>query len=166
MDQCRHKCGFAGKNSLPQIKDSFDGAVGRCCDEPMIVQWLSFICFALAGLLHVGFFIIESILYQKKGGHVLLKVSEADHQATKVWAFNQGFYNLFLALGTFGGLFYVMQKQVMLAGVLTGFCGLSMIGAGIVLWYSAPRLRRGAVLQALPPLLGFIFLFFHITSFR
>lgn len=130
-----------------------------------MIQWLSFICFALAALLHVGFFVMESILFQKPGGHKLFKMNENDHRAVKVWAFNQGFYNLFLALGTFLGLYFVMTKQVMLAGVLTGFCGLSMIGAGIVLWFSAPHMRRGAVLQILPPLLGFIFLYFHVSQF-
>jgi len=154
----------AGMDVAPTM--TFDPDITRCSDSCVMMQWLSFLCFALAGLLHIIFFVVESILYQKKGGHALFKVSEADHQATKVWAFNQGFYNLFLALGTFGGLYFVFQRQVMLAGVLTGFCGLSMICAGIVLWYSAPHLRRGALAQILPPLLGFIFLFFHVRSFQ
>lgn len=131
----------------------------------MIAQWLSFIFFAIAGALHLGFFVMESVLFQKKGGHKLFKLAEQDHAAVKVWALNQGFYNLFLALGTFLGLYFVLQKQVMVAGVLTGFCGFSMIGAGLVLWFSAPQLRRGAMLQILPPVFGFFALYFHIAGF-
>lgn len=125
-------------------------------------QWLSFFCFFIAALIHIGFFIIESFLFQRPGGHKFFKMPEQDHRAVKTWAFNQGFYNLFIAIGTFVGLAFIFQKQVMLAGVLVSFCGFSMIGAGGVLWLSAPHLRRGAYLQMIPPLLGFFFLMFHV----
>lgn len=127
----------------------------------MIVQWLSFFFFFLAALIHVGFFIMESILFQRPGGHKIFKMSESDHNAAKVWAFNQGFYNLFIAIGTFVGLTLIFQKQFFVAGIMTSFCGLSMIGAGVVLWISAPHLRRGALIQMVPPILGFICLSFH-----
>ncbi len=128
-------------------------------------QWISFGFFAFAGAIHIGFFVLESILFQRKGGHRIFRVSEANYPAVKVWALNQGFYNLFLALGIFFGLNLVLQKQVLIAGALTGFCGLSMIGAGIVLWFSSPQLKKAALLQALPPLVGFVFLYFHISGF-
>lgn len=130
-----------------------------------IIQWVSFFFFFVAAVMHVGFFIIESFLYQKPDGYKFFKISSKDHQATKTWAFNQGFYNLFLALGTFWGLYFVTQKQVMVAGVLTGFCGMSMLAAGVVLWLSAPHLRKAAYYQIIPPLLGFISLSFHILHF-
>jgi putative membrane protein len=128
----------------------------------MKAEWISFFFFAIAGLIHIGFFVAESFLFQKPNGYKLFKLSEKDHAAVKVWAFNQGFYNLFLGLGTFLGLAFIFKKQVMLAGVLTSFCGLSMIGAGLVLWLSAPQLRRGALAQMIPPALGFFFLAFHV----
>lgn len=126
-------------------------------------EWISFIFFAIAAIFHLGFFILESILFQRKGGHRLFKIPAKDHDAVKVWALNQGVYNLFLSLGTFLGLYFVLKKQVMLAGLLTSFCGVSMIGAGLVLWFSAPHLRRGALLQIVPPALGFLFLAFHVS---
>lgn len=131
----------------------------------MWIEWISFFFFAVAAVLHVLFFVMESILFQRPNGYKLFQVSEKNHEAVKPWAFNQGFYNLFLGLGTLAGLYFVLSKQIMLAGVLTGFCGFSMIGAGVVLWFSAPHLRKGALAQALPPLLGFVFLFFHISRF-
>lgn len=118
----------------------------------MTLNWISFGFFAIAGLLHVLFFVIESILFQKSDGYKLFKMSEQDHKGAKLWAQNQGFYNLFFAFGMFAGLFLNQQSLVI-------FCGLSMIAAGVVLWVTAPRLFRGALIQMLPPLIGFIFLF-------
>lgn len=134
-------------------------------DFYFFAKWASFFCFLLSALLHVGFFVVESILFQKAEGYKLFRLPKEQHEAVKIWALNQGYYNLFLALGTFWGLKYVLEKQVMLAGVLTSFCGFFMIGAGLVLWFSAPHLRRGALLQILPPLLGFLFLAVHVLHF-
>ena len=131
----------------------------------MKAEWVSFLFFGLAGILHLGFFILESVLFPRKGGHKLFKVSEANHAVVKIWAINQGFYNLFLALGTFVGLYFVLVGKILLAATLISYCGFSMIGAGLVLWFTAPQLRRGALIQALPPLLGFFFLYFHIAIF-
>lgn len=127
----------------------------------MIVKWMSFIFFFIAALIHVGFFVLESVLFQKPNGYKYFKLQEKDHAAVKVWALNQGFYNLFLALGVFLGMSFIFQKQFFVAGVLIAFCGLSMVGAGLVLWFSAPQLRKGALIQIIPPLIGFIFLSFH-----
>lgn len=133
----------------------------------MDTKWISFFFFGLAGVVHFFFFILESFLMQKAGAHRRLKISEEAHQAIKPWAFNQGFYNLFFAVGIFIGLYLVTQKMVMLAGLLTSFCGLSMLLAGIVLWFSAPPMRKWAYVQILPPLLGFLFLFSHVApAFR
>ncbi len=134
-------------------------------DFYFFAKWASFVCFLIAALLHIGFFVVESILYQRPEGYKLFRVPKEQHEATKLWALNQGYYNLFLALGTFWGLKYVLEKQVMLAGVLTSFCGFFMMGAGFVLWFSAPHLRRGALLQIVPPLLGFLFLAVHVLHF-
>lgn len=130
----------------------------------MKAEWISFFLFGIAALVHIGFFFFETILYQRDGFHIKLGISERDHEIQKVWAFNQGFYNLYLSVGTLTGLYFVMQKQIMLAGVLTSFCGVSMVVSGCVLWFSVPRLRMAALLQAIPPLLGFFFLFFHIVK--
>ncbi len=130
-----------------------------------IAQWLSFFLFFTAALIHIGFFVIETFLYQKDSAIEKFGLTPEKHKATKVWAFNQGFYNLFLGLGTLWGLSYVLKKQIMVAGALTSFCGFSMIGAGIVLWVTVPNMRKAALLQLLPPLLGFVFLSFHILHF-
>ena len=73
-------------------------------------------------------------------------------------AFNQGFYNLFLALGTFVGLFLlawgnpVAGKWVMLVALS------SMVLASVVLVVSHRKLWRAALVQGVVPLLGIVFL--------
>lgn len=125
-------------------------------------KWISFGLFSLAAVIHIGYFIVESFLLQNVKNSHLLKIKPSDHQAIKVWAFNQGFYNLALALQMIIGLMYVLKGEPKTAGLLVGLSGLTMIMAGVVLFFSAPQLRRGALMQILPPLLGFLFLSSHI----
>lgn len=58
----------------------------------------------LAGVIHVLFFVMESLLWTKPKIRENFGLSEQDAQTTKLLAYNQGFYNLFLAIGTFAGL--------------------------------------------------------------
>lgn len=134
-------------------------------DTGVFLEWISFFFFLVAAVVHLMFFVMESILFQRKGGHKIFKMKETDHDVVKVWAFNQGFYNLFLSLGMFLGLYFVLQLKVVLAGAMTGFCGVSMVGAGIALWFSAPHLRRAALVQLVPPLLGLLFVLGHVTKY-
>ena len=130
----------------------------------MKAEWISFAFFFLAALIHIGFFVFESILLQKPKFAAKMRMNPVEHSHIKPWAFNQGFYNLFLAIGTFVGLYMIFQKKIMTAGAVVSVCGISMIAAGVVLWFSVPRMRKGALLQMLPPILGFFFLFFHIRG--
>lgn len=128
------------------------------------LKWVSFFFFSIAAIIHILFFVMESILFQKPEGYKIFKIKPADHAAVKIWAFNQGFYNLFLAIGMIVGLYFVLLGRREAAGLLVSFSALSMIGAGLVLLLSAPHLRRGALVQTIPPVLGFFFLAFHIFN--
>jgi putative membrane protein len=74
-------------------------------------------------------------------------------QATRLFAFNQGFYNLFLAIGVFAGITLVLAGHRVSGLTLMIWSCLSMLGAAIVLVASAPQMRRGAVIQGAAPLL-------------
>ncbi len=128
----------------------------------MDLKWVSYAFFVLSAIIHIVFFVVESFLFQKAEGYKLFKLRPEDHAAAKIWAFNQGFYNLFLAIGMVVGLYFVHLGRREAAGLLVSFSGLSMIGAGLVLFFSAPHLRRGSYIQMVPPLLGFFFLIFHV----
>jgi putative membrane protein len=74
----------------------------------------------------------------------------------KVWAFNQGFYNLFLALGLFYSLFLLHGEYRESGKILASFILLLIVGAGVVLFASAPKKYPAAIMQAVPALLGLI----------
>ena len=67
----------------------------------MVFQSLS----VIVALLHIYFLILEMFLWTKPLGKKVFRMSEAQAQATKVLAQNQGLYNGFLATGLLYGVF-------------------------------------------------------------
>jgi len=122
------------------------------------VMWLAAI---LAGVVHVLIFCMESLWWTTPTVRVRFRQAPEQANATKLFAFNQGFYNLFLAIGTFAGLALVLMGHAGSGLTLVRWNCLSMLGAAIVLAASAPQLRRGAVIQGAAPLvfllLGVVF---------
>ena len=113
-------------------------------------MWLAAL---LAGVIHVLIFCMESVWWTTPKVRGRFRQSLEQANATKLFAFNQGFYNLFLALGTFGGLALVLMGYRGYGLTLVAWSCLSMLGAAIVLVVSAPQLRRGALIQGAAPLL-------------
>ena len=72
-------------------------------------------------------------------------------------AFNQGFYNLFLAIGAGVGLAFLGINST-IAHTLMMFPALCMVGAGIVLFFSVKKSRGAAIILAGPPFLGVLFI--------
>jgi putative membrane protein len=107
---------------------------------------------ALAGLIHVLFFCMESLWWTRPAVYRRFRSTEAQAQATRSLAFNQGFYNLFLAAGVFAGLFLMQTGHVRAGMILVAWNCLSMLAAAIVLTVSSPQMLRGALIQGLPPL--------------
>ncbi|MFC5261497.1 DUF1304 domain-containing protein [Kribbella qitaiheensis] len=108
---------------------------------------------ALAGVFHLAVFALESLLFKKPSTYrrFLIK-TEAEAEAARPWAFNQGFYNLFLAIGAIGGLIAGGDK----GHAIALFACACMAGAGIVLIASDRRMARSAALQAVPPILALV----------
>ena len=121
--------------------------------------WLSVVFAALASLFHVLFFVMESIRWRHPR---VWKTFGIRDQATAdtLWpmAYNQGFYNLFLAIGVAVGLVLLLTGSVAAGRTLTLFCLASMFGAALVLASTGPGYRRGALIQGTPPLIGGILL--------
>jgi len=101
---------------------------------------------ALVALLHVYVFALESLLWSRPRTAKVFRVSEDEARASRLFAFNQGFYNLFLSIAAILGLLLPMRT-------LVDYAMVSVLGAGTVLFFSAPHLRRLATVQALPPAL-------------
>jgi len=111
----------------------------------------------LAAAFHVYVFTLESITWLTPKTWKTFGLSDQEHaNIINSMAFNQGFYNLFLALGALVGL-ALLGVNSTIAHTLMLFSALSMIGAGVVLFFSVRSSRRAAIIQAGPPLLGMIF---------
>ena len=114
----------------------------------------------LAALVHVYIFYLESIAWSKPGtwkNFGLKTQSEAD--TVKPMAYNQGYYNAFLAVGVVLGLVFLATPGLQQAGfTLAVFSASSMVLAAVVLITSSPKLARAAVLQGAAPLIGVVLL--------
>jgi putative membrane protein len=110
----------------------------------------------LAALLHVFIFYLESIAWVSERARKTFGTSLEEAQATKQMAFNQGFYNLFLAALVFGGVatYAAGAAAVGLTLVLAGVG--SMLAAAVVLLSSSPDHRAAAMKQGLLPLLAVV----------
>ncbi len=117
------------------------------------IMWLAAI---LAGFIHILIFCMESLLWTTPSVRARFRQSPEQADATKLFAFNQGFYNLFLAIGVFAGLAFVLTAHPRVGWTLVYWNCLYMLGAAVVLAASAPGMRRGAIIQGAAPLLFLI----------
>ncbi len=109
---------------------------------------------ALAALLHVYIFVMESLTWTSPRTRAVFGTTEEEAQTTKLLAFNQGFYNLFLAIVTVTGVAAVFSGATAV-GVALVFAGVgSMLAAAVVLLAAAPDKARAAVTQGLLPLVA------------
>lgn len=112
----------------------------------------------IAGLIHVYIFVLESVQWSRPRTWRAFGIgSQADADTVKAMAFNQGFYNVFLAIGAGAGIVMLASANLGQGGaVLTFFSAGSMVLAALVLITSSPKLARAAAIQGLAPLIGII----------
>jgi putative membrane protein len=116
---------------------------------------------ALAGLLHVYIFLMESAwwtrpkIWQRFG-----LANQAEAETTRPLAYNQGFYNLFLAVGAILGLLLYVGGLQQAGAALILFSTASMFLAAIVLTTTGPGRVKSALTQGTLPLIGFILFLF------
>lgn len=111
---------------------------------------------ALAALVHVYIFVLESLRWTAPATRRTFGTTEAEALATRELAFNQGFYNLFLAVVALAGIIAAAagHPAVGAALVLAG-CG-SMLAAGLVLLISSPDKAGAALVQLALPLVAVV----------
>ena len=111
---------------------------------------------ALAALLHVYIFYMESFAWTTPRVRATFGTSEAQAASSKELAFNQGFYNLFLAvLVAIGIIFFAAGTPVVGATLVFAGAG-SMLAAALVLLVTSPGKARAAITQGTLPLLAVI----------
>lgn len=124
----------------------------------LALMWLAAI---LAGVVHVLIFCMESLWWTTPKVRERFRQAPEQAHATRLFAFNQGFYNLFLAIGTFAGLALILMGHPGSGLVLVSWNCLFMVGAALVLATSAPQMRRGALIQGAAPLLFLLLAMAH-----
>ena len=109
---------------------------------------------ALAALIHVYIFYLESLAWTAPGTRRVFGTTPEQAEITRPLAFNQGFYNLFLAAAVGLGIGFVAAGSTTV-GVTMVFVGAgSMVAAGLVLVLADRSKMRAALIQLVAPLIG------------
>ena len=120
----------------------------------MTFPLLSALFAMIAGLLHVYIFVLESVRWRHPSAWRKFGIVSQEHaDIIRPMAFNQGFYNLFLAAGVIVGL--------ALSGTLVGYGMIVlalavMVLAAVVLVVTNRTLWIAALVQGLPPFLALL----------
>jgi len=113
----------------------------------------------LAGLVHVYIFVLESLRWTAPATRRTFGTSEDEALATRSMAYNQGWYNLFLAVGAIGGAILALAADgsaAVAGSSILLFATGSMVAAALVLVTSdSTKLRAGSV-QGFFPLVAIV----------
>ena len=127
----------------------------------MIVAALIFA--GLAAALHVYIWVMESFTWTTPRTRVAFGTTAEEAETTKLLAFNQGFYNLFLAIATLVGIVALAQGHTDVGAALI-FAGVgSMAAAAVVLLASSPEKARSALIQGTFPVIAVILLVIGVS---
>lgn len=123
----------------------------------MIAAGLIFAGVAIA--LHVYIWVLESFLWTSDATTRKFGMTKTQAEQTRQLAFNQGYYNLFLAITAAAGV-YVFQSGQTGVGLALITAGLgSMVAAGLVLALNDRRKVRPALIQLTAPLMALALLY-------
>ncbi len=131
-----------------------------------MVAILATVFAALAALLHVSICVMERVPWSQPRSWKRFGVADqAAADVTKPMEYNQGFYNLFLAIGTAIGLVLFLagaeDSALRAAGLaLVLFALGSMVAAALVLLTTGAKYLRPAAIQGTLPLIGFVLFLF------
>ncbi len=111
---------------------------------------LATIAALVAAAIHTYIFVLESVTFESAGRRVFGVRDDAEARIVRRWAFNQGWYNLFLAVGAaVGALVLAFGDGHVGAALVLYACG-SMAGAASVLAATDRALLRPAAIQGGP----------------
>jgi putative membrane protein len=118
----------------------------------------------LAALLHVYIFTMESLTWTSPRTRATFGTTPEEAETTKLLAFNQGFYNLFLAIVGGIGIAAVATGHKAVGGALI-FTGIgSMAAAAVVLVLSSPDKARSALIQGTFPVIAVVLVVLGLMS--
>ena len=108
---------------------------------------------SIAALLHVVFFIFESVLWTRPAVYRRFGIADAAQANTiRPMAYNQGFYNLALAVGVGVGVVLMASSgdQFLVGKAMVAFGTACMAFAGVILATTGARYRSAAAIQFVP----------------
>jgi putative membrane protein len=107
----------------------------------------------ISAVIHLLIFVMETVLWKRPAiwRRFGLRTQE-EAELVGPMAYNQGFYNVFLAIGAGTGLVMLGSNNWVQGGIaLSLFSAASMVLASIVLLTSSPKLARSAAIQGVAP---------------
>jgi putative membrane protein len=110
-----------------------------------------------AALLHVYIWVLESFRWTEPATRRTFGVSERDAPVLAPMAYNQGFYNLFLAIITIVGVALLGEQEDVGRALALAGTG-SMLGAALVLVTHDRSMARASIVQGTLPALAVLFL--------
>jgi putative membrane protein len=124
--------------------------------ENVVMVVAGLVLAGIAAIVHIFIFYLESIAWTSERARSTFGTSDEDATTTKALAFNQGFYNLFLAISVIVGI-VLTALGATVAGATLVFAGTgSMAAAALVLLISSPDKAGAALKQGVVPALGVI----------
>ena len=114
-----------------------------------------------AALLHVYIWVLESFRWTEPATRKTFGTSEAVAETTRPMAYNQGFYNLFLAVITLVGLALLGSDHGVGTALALAGTG-SMLAAALVLVTHDRSMARAALTQGTLPGLAVLFLLLQL----
>jgi putative membrane protein len=115
----------------------------------------------LAALLHVYIWFLESFRWTHPATRRTFGVSEADAEVLRPMAYNQGYYNLFLAIITLVGVALLKPEHWVGSALALAGTG-SMLAAAVVLVTHDRSMARAALMQGTLPALAVLFLLLEL----
>jgi len=110
----------------------------------------------LAAALHAWFFVLESVWFRRASVWARFGLrSQEQAEVARSFAYNQGFYNLFLAVGAAWGALARLGNDGSGEPIMLFSCG-AMVAAGIVLVTHNRSFWRPALIQMVPPLAAIV----------
>ena len=110
----------------------------------------------IAAAVHVYIFVLESLVWTGDRARATFGTTREEAATTRALAFNQGFYNLFLAVATSLGIVLLGAGRTTVGATLVLTGAGSMVAAGLVLLISSPTKARAALVQLGPPALAVV----------
>ena len=131
-------------------------AIDRSADQHAPMHPIAQAAALLAAIVHVWFFVLETVIFDRPRTWSRFGVASAEQAAVvRSWAWNQGFYNLFLAAGVAAGLALDATGDAA-GGAVTIFACASMTAAGVVLVAHDRRFLLASLVQAVPPVVAIL----------